>query len=142
MPILNSKAIGEISEAAVALAFLKKGYSISKPFGDNQRYDLLVDDGIKIHRVQIKTGNYLKDTIAFNCCSTAPRGDREIRNYINQIEWFAIYCHQLDKVYIVPVEDANKSTMVLRLTPTKNGQTTGVKFAKDYEISLIVNMED
>jgi len=41
----NTKAIGEISEAIVLAEFLKMGFPVLLPFGDNQRYDMVIEAG-------------------------------------------------------------------------------------------------
>jgi hypothetical protein len=40
---LTTKRRGEISELAFALAAARKGFAISKPFGDSERYDIILD---------------------------------------------------------------------------------------------------
>ena len=41
---MNSKDKGDIAEAFVTARLLEMGNSVSKPFGDNQRYDIIVDN--------------------------------------------------------------------------------------------------
>jgi hypothetical protein len=52
---VNSKAKGEISEGHAIAQLLTHRYAPSMPFGDNQRYDLIVDDGERLWRAQVKT---------------------------------------------------------------------------------------
>jgi len=52
----DTKSIGDRSEAMVLAALVRNGYQCSIPFGENRRYDILADDGERIHRVQVKTG--------------------------------------------------------------------------------------
>lgn len=54
---MNSKSVGEITEGIVLAKMLRLGYVALIPFGNNQRYDLVVDkgDGAFI-RGQCKTG--------------------------------------------------------------------------------------
>jgi len=40
---LTTKRRGEISELAFALAAARHGFGISKPFGDSERYDIILD---------------------------------------------------------------------------------------------------
>jgi hypothetical protein len=40
---LSTKRRGEISELAFALAAARHGFGISKPFGDSERYDIILD---------------------------------------------------------------------------------------------------
>ena len=56
----NTKDVGERSEAQVLAALLKLGKVVLMPYGDNQRYDFVVEDGGEFIRVQCKTGK-LKD---------------------------------------------------------------------------------
>lgn len=54
----NSKKQGDIGLGAAIGYFSSKGYVVSIPLTDNQDYDLLFDDGIKINKVQVKTTKY------------------------------------------------------------------------------------
>src|SRR5271156_5667468 len=40
---LTTKRRGEISELAFALAAARNGFGVSKPFGDSERYDVILD---------------------------------------------------------------------------------------------------
>lgn len=46
---------GDIGEAKAIYEFIKRGFVVSKPINDKARYDLIVDDGSNILRVQVKT---------------------------------------------------------------------------------------
>src|SRR5260370_37668620 len=56
-PKQNNKTIGERSEAIIIAKFLEVGYGVLTPFGDNRRYDLVIEgaDG-NFYRIQCKTG--------------------------------------------------------------------------------------
>jgi hypothetical protein len=55
--------------------------------------------------------------------------------YRERADWFGVYSPDTGKVYMISVWDApNASNMILRLTPPKNNQGKGVKWAKDYEL--------
>jgi PD-(D/E)XK endonuclease len=51
-----------VSEGVVLAHLLKRGYVALLPFGNNQRYDFVIDDGDTFVRAQVKTGR-LKDGI-------------------------------------------------------------------------------
>ena len=102
---VNSKAKGEISEGLVIAHLLKLGYSISMPFGDNQRYDLIVDDGGRLWRAQVKTGRFRRGCVIFNCVSLNAFTQQRF-SYRGQIDTFLVYCPDIDKVYWVPIEKA------------------------------------
>lgn len=56
------------------------------------------------------------------------------RDYRGQVDYFAVYCPETDKVYLVPVEDVGTNEGSLRVEPTLNEQQKGVRWAVDYEI--------
>jgi hypothetical protein len=49
------KRKGELAELAFALKATTLGFSVSKPYGDSDCYDFIVDSGKRIARVQVKS---------------------------------------------------------------------------------------
>ena len=47
---------------------------------------------------------------------------------------FLVYCPALDRVYLVPVDEAPRTRMYLRTDATRNSQTQRVNWAADYEL--------
>ena len=54
---MNSKDKGNIGEAIMLAEFIKRGIQVSIPFGDNARYDLIIDLNGKLYKVQVKYCN-------------------------------------------------------------------------------------
>ena len=54
----------------------------------------------------------------------------------NDVDFFATMYN--NECYLIPFSHCGKRAQRLRLVPTKNGQTTGIKFAKDYHLKDIV----
>ena len=132
----DTKAVGDRSEAIVLAELVKKGYLISIPFGENQRYDLLADDGTRILRVQVKTGRLRRDVIEYSCSSShTHRGGPHARPYFGQVDIIAVYCPQNGKVYLVPEEEFVASRAHLRLTPPVNNQRRGIRWASRFELA-------
>jgi hypothetical protein len=71
---VNTNSKGEISEGHVIAYLLKRGYAVSIPFGNNQRYDLILDDGDRLWRVQVKTARMRAGCLMFNCYSSGYKG--------------------------------------------------------------------
>lgn len=115
---MNSSRKGDESEAVVVSELMKLGYSVSIPFGDNDRYDLIVDDGNKLQKVQVKTANYKEDKIQFNCYSdTYKNGNRELNHYSEEeIDAYVVYCSETEDCFWVDVEDAPKTKMMIRFS--------------------------
>jgi hypothetical protein len=52
--------------------------------------------------------------------------------YRGRADWFGVYSSDTEKVYVISVWDApDASHITLRLSPLKNNQGQGVKWAKD-----------
>jgi hypothetical protein len=132
---LNTKQIGDISEAACIKKFISLGYGVSVTFGDNERYDLLVDDKSSIRRVQVKTGKFNGTSVVFECANmTTKNGESVHKTYTkDEIDTFAIYCEELDNVYEVPVERSNKRSMTLRVDESEIDHPQ-IDWAENYKI--------
>lgn len=113
---------------------IEKGKTVLLPFGDNERYDLVVEENNKFEKIQCKNGLYKNGTVKFRTCSSYGHRGRKPKNYRGQIDTFGVYCKQLNKVYFVPVLDVGMSEGVLRIEPTKNRQELQVRWAKKYEV--------
>ena len=48
---MNTKDKGNIGEAVILAEFMKKGISVSIPFGDNARYDLIAEFNGKLNKI-------------------------------------------------------------------------------------------
>jgi hypothetical protein len=53
----ETKRLGEIGEAAFLSKAASLGFGVSKPWGDSDRYDLVVDVGGRMLRVQVKSAH-------------------------------------------------------------------------------------
>jgi hypothetical protein len=51
---LNTERIGELAEAAFLHKAVGLGFRVTKPWGDSERYDFVLDSGTRLWRVQIK----------------------------------------------------------------------------------------
>jgi PD-(D/E)XK endonuclease len=135
----NHKAIGERSEAFITAKLLEAGYEVFKPFGDNLRYDLVIEDADgQFWRIQCKTGwlDEKKSVIKFATASSYnyTMKNKVWRHYRGECEYFAVYCPETRGVYLAPVDQVGVTQTMLRLVPTANNQEKGVRWAKDYEI--------
>jgi hypothetical protein len=137
----HPKAKGDRSTLAIMLALQEVGYEVLLPFGENTRYDLVIDDGMTLRRVQCKTGRLRQGAIRFAARSSYahhPNPRMVVRDYLGQIDYFGIYCPETGGVYLVPIEDAQvRATGSLRLAPARNGQRRRIRYASDYEIAEV-----
>ncbi len=99
----NTKRVGEISEAAFLHKAVSLGFRVTKPWGDSERYDFVVDSGEKLWRVQIKStavvqaGGYHIQPIHY------VYGERKVVYTEKEIDVLAAHVIPLDVWYVLPV---------------------------------------
>lgn len=124
--------IGNEAEGIVLGHYVRAGLRVCIPFGTGAPYDLAVDTGSRIVKVQVKTATLGKGCIL---CRTRRRNanyDRTMRRYEKgEVDYSAIYCPQLNELYGMSFEVA-KGSASLRIEPTLNKQEKYVRWARDY----------
>lgn len=66
--MIEPSAKGSSVELKCAAEFIERGFEVSFPYGNRARYDFIVDDGVRLYRVQCKkskkaaNGNYYMST--------------------------------------------------------------------------------
>jgi hypothetical protein len=137
----HPKDIGDRSTMAIMFALQLEGYPVLLPFGENTRYDLVIDTGPRLRRIQCKTGRLRNGAVIFRTCSTYghhPNPKVIRRDYEGQIDDFAVYCPELGAVYLIPIEDVSTRTMaMMRVSPPRNGQHQRIRLAAAYEVARI-----
>ncbi|MBI3289997.1 hypothetical protein HYZ78_01220 [Candidatus Microgenomates bacterium] len=130
----NTKQIGDTAVALVLSRLLRKEYAVLIPFGDSQRYDLVLDKENKLFRIQCKSGRVRNGCIRFNSSSTEWYKKHRRKGYKGQVDFFGVYCPELDKTYLVPVDDVGETQGVLRIEKPKNNQGKYIRWSNEYEI--------
>ncbi len=135
----NTSKKGEITESIVLAKLVQLGYECLIPWGHDHRYDIAIDDGGKLVRIQCKTARYLEESgcLEFNAAITYARvgGKPHTRKgYKGEADYFGVYSPDIEKVYLVPVDDVPGSVVKLRLHEAKNNQQKGIRWAEDFEI--------
>ena len=131
----NSKSVGDITQSQVMAALLMRGKKVLTPFGDNVRYDLVVEEDGRFTRIQCKTGKINRGAVVFSVASSQYHRGGKRRDYRGQVEAFGVFCPDNEKVYIIPIRDLPLMREAkLRLTPAKKSQAKGIRWAAKYEI--------
>tara|TARA_Y100000034_G_scaffold121644_1_gene166127 strand:+ start:529 stop:1020 length:492 start_codon:yes stop_codon:yes gene_type:complete len=130
----TSKDKGDLSEVKIISRSVELGKSVLLPFGDNKRYDVAWDEGVKLVKIQCKTGRTRYGCVEFNSCSITTKNGRPVSvPYTGDADYFGVYSPELDKTYLVPVKGCPKGKVTLRYKPTKNNQKKGIRWAKDFK---------
>lgn len=134
----DAARIGLTAHTAILHKLVSMGFEVLQPLSDDLRYDLAyyIEDTADLIRIQCKAGRYISERgcILFkNFNRTGGRTER--RGYIGDAEYFGVYCEELDKTYLVPIDLVPYTGEVhLRVMPSKNNQVKKVIWARDYEI--------
>jgi PD-(D/E)XK endonuclease len=134
---LSTSQKGAAAEAEIAAAAIRLDLVVLRPLGDGGRYDLAIDTGKQLLRVQCKWASRQGEVIMAYCitCRHTPGGYRRKTYSSDEIDAIAIYSPDTDKCYLIPVREVDGYTTIsLRLGPTRNNQAIKVRWAKDYEL--------
>lgn len=136
---LNTHFKGEITEQQVVVEFLKQGIMVSKPLVQCSRYDFIADINHRLYKIQVKTGTFKEDAYLLFATSTShtnTQGTKTMSYSSDDVDFFATMYE--NQCYLIPFEVCGKKEQRLRFIPTKNGQTKGILFAKDYKLEDII----
>jgi hypothetical protein len=97
------KALGELAELAFCFKASSLGFGVSKPLGDNQPFDFILNAGHRLWKVQVKSTYHIDETCYFNTVRAAVGGRRQIYSAEN-IDVLAGWVMPLDVWYIIPVQ--------------------------------------
>lgn len=111
------KKIGNIGEISFMARCMRHGLEVSMPFCSSSVYDVLVDNGNKINRCQVKsTGTTFRGSDSYKII--ASHGAKTKRRYTkSEIDFIICYIVGLDIYYIIPIKEIKTKT--LNLYPTK-----------------------
>lgn len=133
---------GSITELECILAFNKYDFKVSIPYGEDCRYDCIVDVNNHLLRIQVKTPTALISPstgevsgIYIHCCSMRVNSTENIRRKYNadEIDYFATYWDNV--CYVIPVDECS-DVKTLRF-PEHMGPTeikSGMNLASQYTI--------
>lgn len=114
---------------------MENGFFVSFPFGDNAPYDLIVDNGIRLYKVQSKTAHIIADgqiEVPFERRVGYKRIATQSYQELN-VDFICAYCPQYDKVFLLDLKKfTNTSKLLLRVSLPLNNMRKGVNFAEDY----------
>jgi hypothetical protein len=140
---LTPTAKGAIAELAIASAATQQGIVVSRPMTEGVRYDLIFDIRGDLLRVQCKWANFRNGVVVVvpRTNRTTPSGYVRGTYSAVEIDVIAAYCHALGEVYLIPIAELDGRTYLhLRITPTRNNQVLGVKWAETYRLGAVAQL--
>jgi hypothetical protein len=124
-----SKRKGEMAELVFALKAISMGFSVSKPFGDSDPYDLVVESHGRLLRIQVKSV-FTTNRWGYSVTVARNRLHRPGELYTAQeIDFLAAYVVVHDVWYILPVEEVADVDHI-RLYPGGTKRRDGGRYEK------------
>lgn len=134
---MNTKQIGNLTELQCITRLYELGCSISIPFGNSDKYDLIMGVNNKLYKVQCKHSSevyaddgsieYIKFKAAWQ--SHNSHGYSRNKYTTDEIDFFATFYQ--GNCYLIPVGECSFEKR-LRLKKPKNGQANGISYLSDY----------
>ena len=116
------KQQGDTAELRFMLLNHELGYTVSKPFGDNAKYDLIVDTGKELQRVQVKSTRRKETSSGMDCynCLVCSGADSKQQYSKEDIDYIAIYVILENAWYKIPISEVKGKTV--KLYPHRQSQ--------------------
>jgi hypothetical protein len=134
--VTPQKQRGDLAELRVAADLRGRGYRIAIPFGEDCDYDLVVDRGTALERVQVKHVRSDGRVIVVRCRSYSLTNGkvRAVKQYTAAtVDWIAVWDATTDRCFYVPAREFDGHTMLhLRLEPALSGRVADIRFADHY----------
>jgi hypothetical protein len=125
---------GELGRLQVLTRATELGWISSIPTVES-RYDVVLDNGTRLYRVQVKfsgegSGDFIEVDLRAEC-----HNNGYTKVYAeDEVDVVIVYSSLTKKCYWVPPDVfAKKTCLTFRLTPLKRNRKKGVRFAVDYE---------
>jgi hypothetical protein len=135
---LATNFLGEIAVTKVVLRAMEKGWTPFRPMIEC-RCDLVLDDGFKLHRVQVKYAGrkypkHASGVIGVGLKKWRVGGRRSVEQYTAaEIDALLVYVRRTDQIlWFGPEVFEKRTALYIRLEPTRNGQQKGCVMATNY----------
>lgn len=128
---------GAAAEAAIAAVAIRAKLVVLRPLCDGGRYDLVLDTGRHLLRVQCKWATLRGGVVLAHCRTSrhTPRGYVRTTYSAGEVDALAAYAAETSRCYLIPVEEIEGRGMIsLRIAPTRDRQARNVRWAHEYEL--------
>lgn len=138
---MNTKDVGDLNEVLCMSELMKRGLSISIPYGENNPYDFIADYNGSLFKIQCKTGRTVVEGESFLIPLQTTTKNSKI-SYAHGFRGLVdfIIAPYNNKFYLIPINDITTNTKFqLRFISPKNNQVKDINWAKDYELDVMMH---
>ena len=149
MFVLATNQKGVLAELKIAAAAAELGIDVYQPLSGHSRADLIFDVAGRLLRVQCKWG-HVGSGGSVVVAATGGSRSTPLNGYVRstytaeEIDLLGIYCADLNRCFLVPVElIAGRHQVYLRLTAARNNQRSCINLADDFDFrGAIAQLEE
>ena len=138
----DTKKIGNLTELQCATRLYELGCAVSIPFGNSEKYDLIIDWNNILYKVQVKHANELIENGEVYAIKFSTRwighnnnGYTSHKYQAKDVDYFATFYN--GECFLVPQSECS-NVKTLRILLPKNGQRKGVSFLNDYKAEEVL----
>jgi hypothetical protein len=138
--VLTPSQRGAIAETAIVHAAVRLGMGVYRPVAEGGRYDLILDVGTLLLRVQCKSAVHRGDVVVIRCRSCRRGRNGFVRRFYtsDEVDAIAAFCPELDRCFLLPLDRfSGRAEIQLRLAPARNNQDRGVNWADDFRLERL-----
>jgi hypothetical protein len=123
----HTKNKGDLGVAKAHADLVAKGFIVLFPATEHAPFDLVAYRSGDFHRMQVKYRSARAGaiTVKFRSTWSDRNGTHTVPTDKNAVDAVCIYCPDTDECYYID-PTAHNYSVTLRVTPTKNGQQSGV----------------
>jgi len=99
----ETKRRGDIAEIAFLQRATNQGLRVSKPYGDSDRYDFIIDNGTHRLRIQVKSTGKLIAKDKYHVNAGRRLGLSAVPYLKSEIDFLAVHIHPENTWYIIPM---------------------------------------
>lgn len=135
--LFNDKQIcGITTELLVAQKFIELGFIVSVPYGNNSRYDMIVDTDKARYRIQVKHASLNENgSYTIQTCNSVSTTSRHERKYYTKEDVDFIVSIIENQLVVIPVELVEKSaSKIFRTVLPAYGPKTTCNLITDYTV--------
>ena len=128
---LTRKQRGEMAEAAFLAKASSLGFRVSKPWGESSRYDLVVDNGKALLRVQVKSAHRADRNGGYTFHA---HGNTTCVYEASEIDVLVAYVVPIEAWYLFPVEEFRKYKSMKLFPASRRRMSKFEGFRENWEI--------
>jgi hypothetical protein len=125
---IHTKDRGDLTEMRFMVAATRRGLVVAKPYGDNEKYDLIVDAGWRMWRVQVK-GTGATHHRGFAVRSSWRTSMRQMPYTPSQVDFLVVTIVGKRIWYVIPVR-ALEGRLTIHLYPFGSRRGSRNRFEK------------